>query len=76
MSLKLTKQLKRAIQDDPSKCILFAGAGLSVAGVRKRGKGFPDWHCLMKRMIEDLRDSKNCDSNMILKLEEFLDEGK
>ena len=41
MPLHLTKQLKRAIQDDPSKCILLVGAGLSVYGVRQGEKGLP-----------------------------------
>jgi len=38
MPLHLTKQLKRAIQDDPSKCILLVGAGLFVYGVRQGEK--------------------------------------
>ena len=61
MPLHLTKQLNRAIQGDPSKCVLFVGAGLSVSGVRKDGKGLPNWDTLMQDMIDDLRDSENCD---------------
>ncbi|MCK4642457.1 SIR2 family protein [bacterium] len=76
MPLHLTKQLKRAIQDDPSKCVLLVGAGLSASGVRKKGKGLPDWDTLMQHMIEDLRDSNNCDASTLAKLEELLKEGK
>lgn len=76
MSLHLTKQLKRAIQNDPSKCVLLVGAGLSVSGVRKKGKGLPDWNTLMHHMIEDLRDSENCDATTLAKLEELLEKGK
>jgi hypothetical protein len=76
MTLHLTKQLSRAIQGDPSKCILFVGAGLSSSGVRKGGKGIPDWNTLVKYMIEDLRDSKNCDTVLLSKLLEFHKQGK
>lgn len=76
MPLHLTKQLKRAIQEDPSKCVLLVGAGFSASGVRKGGKGLPDWDTLMQHMIEDLRDSENCDAGTLSKLEELLKEGK
>ena len=76
MPLHLTRQLKRAIQDDPSKCVLFVGAGLSAAGVRSSGKGLPTWDSLMQHMIEDLRDSENCDAATLSTLEEALKEGR
>ncbi|HHT9108912.1 MAG TPA: SIR2 family protein [Candidatus Wunengus sp. YC64] len=76
MPLHLTNQLKRAIQDDPSKCVLFVGAGLSASGVRQGGKGLPDWDTLMQHMIDDLRDSEKCDAGTLAKLEELLREGK
>ena len=46
MQLHLTNQLKRTIQDDPTKCVLFVGAGLSTFGVLKNGKGLPNWDIL------------------------------
>lgn len=76
MPLHLTKQLSRAIQDDPSKCVLFVGAGLSASGVRQGGKGLPDWDTLMQQMIDDLRDSEKCDAATLAKHEESLREGK
>jgi len=76
MSLHLTKELKRAIQDDPSNCILFVGAGLSVSGVRTAGKGLPDWDTLMLHMIDNLRDSEKCDPDSLARLERLLGEGK
>lgn len=76
MPLHLTKQLQRAIHGDPSNCILLVGAGLSASGVREGGKGIPDWDTLMRHMIEELRDSKNCDANILEKLEESLRKGK
>jgi hypothetical protein len=76
MPLHLTKQLNRAIQGDPSKCVLFVGAGLSVSGVRKGGKGLPNWDTLMQDMIDDLRDSENCDITELTRLEELLKAGK
>jgi len=76
MPLHLTKELKRAIQDDPSKCVLFVGAGLSASGVRQGGKGLPDWDTLVQHMIDDLRDSEKCDAVTLTKLEQSLREGK
>lgn len=76
MPLHLTNQLKRAIQEDPSKCVLFVGAGLSTSGIRQGGKGLPDWDTLMRHMTDDLRDSEKCDAGTLTKLEELLREGK
>jgi len=76
MPLHLTKQLNRAIQGDQSKCVLFVGAGLSVSGVRQGGKGLPNWDTLMQDMIDDLRDSENCDITDLTRLEELLKAGK
>lgn len=76
MSLRLTKQFKRAIQNDPSNCVLWVGAGLSTSGVRKQGEGLPDWNTLMQDMIEDLRDSDRCDADGLARLEELLKKGK
>jgi hypothetical protein len=76
MPLHLTRQLNRAIQGDPSKCVLFVGAGLSVTGVRQGGKGLPAWDTLMQHMIDDLRDSENCDTAALARLEELLKEGQ
>ena len=76
MPLHLTEQLKRAIQYDPSNCVLLVGAGLSASGVRQREKGLPDWDTLMRHVIEDLRDSENCDASILTKLEESLKAGK
>jgi hypothetical protein len=76
MPLHLTRQLSRAIQDDPSKCVLFVGAGLSASGVREGGKGLPDWDSLMQHMIDDLRDSEKCDAATLANLEELLRERK
>jgi hypothetical protein len=68
MPLHLTRQLKRAFQDDPRNCILFVGAGLSVTGVRKNGKGLPTWKQLIQDMIEDLKDSEKCDEITLQKI--------
>lgn len=76
MALHLTKQLKRAIQDDPSKCVLFVGAGLSASGVRNGGQGLPDWNTLIKHMIDDLRDSENCDPLDLELLEALVKDGQ
>jgi len=76
MSLHLTQQFRRTIEDDSSKCILWVGTGLSVSGVRQGGKGLPDWETLMQHMINDLRDSENCDTVTIAKLEQWIKEGK
>ena len=76
MPLHLTNQLKQAIQGDPSKCVLFVGAGLSASAVRQGGKSLPDWDTLMKHMIDDLRDVESCDATFLAKLEESLKEGK
>ena len=69
MPLHLTRQLKRAFQDDPRNCILFVGAGLSVSGVRKNGKGLPTWRQLIQAMIEDLKDSEKCDEITLQKID-------
>ena len=61
MALHPTRQFLRANDDDPTKCILWVGAGLSASNVREGAKGLPDWHTLMQRMIEDLRDSGSCE---------------
>ncbi len=70
MALHLTGQLKRAFQGDPRNCILFVGAGLSVSGVRKDGKGLPTWKQLIQSMIEDLKDSDKCDEISLQKIDE------
>jgi len=76
MALHPTRQFLRAIGDDPTKCILWVGAGLSTFGVRKGGKGLPDWNALMQRMIDDLRDSKICEPAALQILESALNDGK
>lgn len=76
MALHPTRQFRRAIGDDPTKCILWVGAGLSASGVRKGGKGLPDWNALMQRMIDDLRDSESCEPATLQMLEATLKEGK
>ncbi len=76
MALHPTLQFRRAIGDDPTKCILWVGAGLSASGVRKGGKGLPDWHALMQRMIDDLRDSESCEPAALQILEAALKDGK
>ena len=76
MQLHLTNQFKRTIQDDPTKCVLFVGAGLSTFGVLKDGKGLPNWDILMQHMIDDLCDSGKCDESTVQKLIELLREGK
>ena len=76
MALHLTQQLKRAMQDDPRKCILLVGAGLSAAAVRKGRKGLPDWDTLIQHMIDDLRDSERCDAENLKKLDELLKAGR
>lgn len=76
MALHPTRQFRRAIDDDPTKCILWVGAGLSASGVRKGGKGLPDWNVLMQRMIDDLRDSENCEPAMLQMLKVALKDGK
>jgi CheY-like chemotaxis protein len=75
MPLGLTKEFKRAIQEDPSKCILFVGAGLSASKVRKGGRGLPDWEILMRHMVDDLRDSGKCEESLLLELENHLKAG-
>lgn len=76
MALHPTRQFRRAIGDDPTKCILWVGSGLSASGVRKGGKGLPDWNALMKRMIDDLRDSESCEPAALHILEAALKDGK
>lgn len=76
MTLHLTQQFRRAIGDDPTKCILWVGAGLSASGVREGGKGLPDWNTLMQHMIDDLRDSKICEPAALQILESALRDGK
>jgi hypothetical protein len=75
MALHLTEQLKDAIGSDPSRCILWVGAGLSAAKVREGGKGLPSWDEFMQHMIEYLRDSDNCDDETLRKLEDLLKKG-
>jgi len=72
MALHLTHQFRRSIDDDPTKCILWVGAGLSACGVREGGRGLPDWPALMQRMIEDLRDSGSCEAAVLDRLDEVL----
>ncbi|MBA4150787.1 MAG: SIR2 family protein [Verrucomicrobia bacterium] len=76
MALHPTRQFRRAIEDDPTKCILWVGAGLSAAGVRQGGKGLPDWNALMQRMIDDLRDSESCEASALQSLEAALKQEK
>ena len=76
MALHPTRQFRRAIGDDPTKCILWVGAGLSASGVRKGGKGLPDWNALMQRMIDDLRDSESCEPAVLQNLDAALKDGK
>lgn len=76
MALHPTRQFRRAIEDDPTKCILWVGAGLSAAGVRQGGKGLPDWNALMQRMIDELRDSESGEATALQNLEAALKQGK
>ncbi|MFZ3207386.1 MAG: hypothetical protein WA140_00940 [Geobacteraceae bacterium] len=69
MALHPTRQFLRAIGEDPAKCILWVGSGLSASGVRDGGKGLPDWNALMQRMIDDLRDSESCEPTVLNILE-------
>ena len=71
MPLHLTRQLKRAFEDDPRNCILFVGAGLSAAGVRKNNKGLPTWKQLIQAMVEDLKDSDKCDEISLQKIDDL-----
>lgn len=73
MSLHLTNELKRALENDPKKCILFVGAGLSSANVREASKGLPTWQKLIKAMIDDLKDAEKCDENTLEKLNNLYD---
>lgn len=75
MALHPTRQFRRAIDDDPTKCILWVGAGLSAGSVRQGGKGLPDWNALMQRMIDDLRDSESCEAPVLQSLEASLKQG-
>lgn len=76
MSLHLTQQFRRAIDNDPTKCILWVGAGLSASTVRHGGKGLPDWAALMQHMIDELRDSANCDEQTLQSLGAALEQKK
>lgn len=76
MAVRLTQQFKRAIEGDPSNCVLFVGAGLSASGVRQGGKGLPNWDSLMQLMIDDLRDAETCDAETLRKLDEWLKQGR
>src|SRR5215813_7931540 len=76
MPLHVTRQFKRAINDDPSKCVLFVGAGLSVSGVRQGGKGLPSWDVLMQHMIDDLSDSESCEAAALTHIQQLLKAGK
>ena len=73
MKLHLTNELKRALENDPKNCILFVGAGLSAATVRKFSKGLPIWKELIRAMIDDLKDSEKCDKNTLKKLNDLYD---
>ena len=75
MGLSLTNQFKRSINNDPLNCVLIVGAGLSTSKVRKGGKGLPDWHTLIKHMIEDLKNAQSCSSSRIENLENTLSQG-
>ncbi len=76
MSLHITQQFRRAIEGDPTKCILWVGAGLSASTVRQGGKGLPDWAALMQHMIDELRDSANCDEPTLQNLDAALKQKK
>ena len=76
MPLHLTNQLRRSIDNDPSRVVLFVGAGLSASGVRSGGAGLPDWDTLILRMVEDLRDADNCDAQCLKSLEEMVRQGR
>ena len=76
MALHPTRQFLRAIDDDPTKCILWVGAGLSASDVRQGAKGLPDWHTLMQRMIDDLRDSGSCEPADLESLQGALEHGE
>jgi hypothetical protein len=76
MPLHMTNQLRRAIENDPSRVVLFVGAGLSASAVRNDGAGLPDWDTLITRMIDDLRDADNCDAQQLGMLEDLAKQGK
>lgn len=76
MTLHITQQFRRAIESDPTKCILWVGAGLSASTVRQGGKGLPDWAALMQHMIDELRDSANCDEPTLQSLDADLKQKK
>jgi hypothetical protein len=71
MATYLTDRFRRAIQYDSHHCILFAGAGLSVRGVRKGGIGLPDWGVLTRQMIGDLKDSDLVNASTLSRLEDW-----
>ncbi|OGF60061.1 MAG: hypothetical protein A2Y62_00375 [Candidatus Fischerbacteria bacterium RBG_13_37_8] len=79
--MKLPEVFLRMIRDekgncDHSKCVLIVGAGLSATNVRKDGKGLPDWHNLMREMIDDLKDSARCLDSQLVTLEKWLKKGE
>jgi hypothetical protein len=59
------KRFINAIASDPGNCVLLVGSGLSKKGVRKGGKGLPDWDELMKLMIAHLKESGRCSTATI-----------
>ena len=68
----LTPRLMNAIGDDPTRCLLWVGAGLSKVGVRGRNQGLPDWQELMCAMIDYLREEGQ-PTSLIERLEKHLE---
>lgn len=72
--MKIPKHFVDAIGAEPANCVLIVGAGLSKVGVRKEGRGLPDWDELMQAMISHLHDTGRCDEAKIEQLRTLLRE--
>ena len=63
------------IGSNPASWVLVVGSGLSKHGVRADGNGLPDWHGLIRLMVDDLaQHASHCTPAAVAQLREKLDE--
>ena len=72
--MRIPERFLTAIDGDPGNCVLIVGAGLSKQGVRRSGRGIPDWDELMHLMVTHLRDASRCSGKKLDALESLLQE--
>ena len=70
--MPISPELERAIKRNPSRWVLFVGAGLSVSKVKNDQSGFPDWETLMELMIKDLKSNPRCSKDKLIEVEKCL----